>query len=589
MAEKTTKRRLAAVLVADVVGYSKLMAADEMGTLAALKERRSGVVEPVVKAHGGRVVKFMGDGVLVEFASAVNAVKAALELQEKFAAANETVGESRRIALRIGINLGDVIDEGSDIYGDGVNIAARLEGLAEPGGICLSGQVHDVVRGKISASFVDLGDQSLKNIETAVRTYRIGPAAAGEPLSSGNSILKREERASIAVLPFDNMSADPEQTYFSDGITEDIITNLSRYRELLVIARNSSFQFRGKSADVRDIGRKLGVQYIVEGSVRRAGSQIRVTAQLIEAGTSTHVWAERYDRELQDIFAIQDEITQMVTARISRQLKESIVHRTRNRPTSNLSAYEAFLKAQQLRGRYDMHLLCRELALRAVELDPNFAAARAILGISAVNQSFFSDDKSHLVRGVELAKEAIALDSSEPLAHAAAGLSYMHLRRYREARTHLDESLSLNPNDTLTKGLLAFLNGYTRRYNEALSEVDEALRRDPYAADWFWDGKGTILMASGRPREALVSFERMKYVPPWVLANHVVCHVELENLNEAAAIYRQIGNDHASWLNGNRLSNPAIIFSSFEHQDDIDRFVSALRRAAELAKEADQS
>ncbi|MFO1120891.1 MAG: tetratricopeptide repeat protein [Hyphomicrobiales bacterium] len=585
MADNDQERRLAAILAADVVGYSRLMGEDEAGTLTAVRKLRTELIEPRITEHRGRLFKAMGDGFLAEFPSVVNAVACAAAIQKAVAASNAERAHDRQMTFRIGVHLGDVIAEGGDIFGDGVNVAARIEALAEPGGLVISAMVHDNIGSRLDLGFEDIGEQTLKNIAKPIRVYRLAAA----PQSKGFARQPETSKPSIAVLPFDNMSADPEQIYFSDGITEDIITNLSKYRELLVIARNSAFQFRGKGNDVRDIGHKLGVQYIVQGSVRRAGGQIRVTAQLIEAETSTHVWAERYDRELKDIFAIQDEITQMVTSRVSRQLRESIIHRARNRPTKNLSAYEMFLKAERLRGRYDMHVLSGEFALRAVELDPDFAAARAILSISTVNKFFFDDDKAHLVRGLKLAKEAIALDSSEPLAHAAAGLSLMHLRRYREARSHLDESLSLNPNDTLTKGLLAFLNGYTRRYDEALYEIDEALRRDPYAADWFWDGKGTILMASGRPREALASFEKMKYVPPWVLANHVVCHVELENFSEAADVYRQLKNDHGRWFQASLLSNPAIIFSSFEYQDDIDRFVSALRRAAELTEEADKS
>lgn len=572
-------------MAADVVGYSRLMGEDETGTLTAVRKLRAELIEPRITEHKGRLFKAMGDGFLAEFPSVVNAVACAVAIQKAMASRNADMPEDRRMDLRIGVHLGDVIVEGGDVFGDGVNIAARIESLAPSGGLAISAMVQDNIGSRLDLHFEDMGEQILKNIARPLRVYRLAATPRSQEFARQPDISK----PSIAVLPFDNMSANPEQIYFSDGITEDIITNLSKYRELLVIARNSAFQFRGKSIDARDIGRKLGVQYIVEGSVRRAGGQIRVTAQLIEAETSIHIWAERYDRELQDIFAIQDEITQMVTSRVSRQLRESIIHRARNRPTNNLSAYEAFLKAERLRGRYDMHLLSGEFALRAVELDPGFAAARAILSISTVNKFFFDDDKAHLARGLELAKEAIALDSSEPLAHAASGLSLMHLRRYREARTHLDESLSLNPNDTLTRGLLAFLNGYTRRYDEALHAIDEALRRDPYAADWFWDGKGTILMACGRPREALASFERMKYVPPWVLASNVVCHMELENFSEAEAVYRQLRKEHGSWCKSSLLSNPAVIFSSFEYQDDIDRFASALRSAAGLTEEADQS
>lgn len=301
MAEDLIKRRLAAIVVADVVGYSRLMEADEAGTFAALKERRKGVLEPVVKAHGGRIVKVMGDGVLVEFGSAVSAVQGALKLQKKMAEVNEGLPEARRIVLRIGINLGDVIGEGSDIYGENVNTAARLESRAEPGGICVSYSVYEQAAKKIECLFEELGERHLKNIEAPVRAYFVRPAA---PESTPAAIAS--QRPSIAVLPFDNISGDPAQEYFSDGITEDISTELSRFRELIVIARNSSFTFKGKTVDIKEVGRKLGVRFAVEGSVRRAGNRVRVSAQLIETSSGNHLWADRYDRNIEDIFAVQD-------------------------------------------------------------------------------------------------------------------------------------------------------------------------------------------------------------------------------------------------------------------------------------------
>ena len=341
MAEKRPQRRLAAILAADVVGYSRLMGHDETGTLSALKARRRDVLAPVVAQHGGRVVKLMGDGVLVEFASAVDAVQCAVELQKGFAGANEGVPETSRIVLRIGINLGDVIVEGSDLYGDGVNVAARLEGLAEPGGIYISATVHDHVIGKLAQPFEDLGEHTLKNIAKPVRVYRAGTGGNGNPRALTPGATK--EKPSVAVLPFVNMSGDPQQEYFSDGITEDIITELSRFRQLLVIARNSSFVFKGKPVDVGEIGRKLGVQYLVEGSIRKSADRIRITAQLINTVDGTHVWADRYDRELKNLFSVQDEVTHTVAATLIGRIEADARGQLKRKPTDNLTAMTAIL------------------------------------------------------------------------------------------------------------------------------------------------------------------------------------------------------------------------------------------------------
>src|SRR5882724_1906419 len=332
------ERRLAAILAADVVGYSRLMEQNEAGTLAALKERRKGILQPLVAGYGGRVVKIMGDGALVEFASAVNAVACAIELQKHMASAYFSLPDDRHIVLRIGINLGDVIVEGSDLYGDGVNIAARLEALAEPGTIFVAESVFSHVRGKVSFGFDDLGEQTLKNIAEPVRVYRkisVAPSAAVSV--SGKSAAA--PKPSIAVLPFTNLNGDATQQYLSDGITEDIITELSRYRELLVIARNSSFQYRDKSLDMKRVGRELGVEYLVEGSLRKAGNRLRITAQLIEAASGNHLWAEKYDRDIEDVFAIQDEVTKTVAATLVGRVSQSGAESARRKPTSQWAAY----------------------------------------------------------------------------------------------------------------------------------------------------------------------------------------------------------------------------------------------------------
>jgi TolB-like protein len=306
MPEERFQRRLAAILAADVVGYTRLMSQDEAGTLSALRDRRKNVLEPLVAQHQGRVFKVIGDGVLIEFGSAVNAVECAVELQHRMSAANDDLPESRRIVLRIAVNLGDVIVEGGDLYGDGVNVAARLEKLAEPGQVLVSGMAFEYVRNKVTVRFEDLGARTLKNIAEPVRVYQV----AGMPRMPVASAETASDKPSIAVLPFVNRSGEPEQDYFAEGITEDIITELSRFRSLLVISWPSSFVYKGRSVSVQTVGRELGVDYVVEGSVRRAGDRVRVTVQLIAAESGTQLWSERYDRNLEDIFGVQDEVTQ---------------------------------------------------------------------------------------------------------------------------------------------------------------------------------------------------------------------------------------------------------------------------------------
>jgi TolB-like protein len=369
------ERRLAAILAADVVEYSRLMERDEAGTMAALKSVRTGILQPALTRHRGRLVKLMGDGVLVEFASAVNAVSCAVELQEAMAAASRDIPEDRRIVLRVGINLGDVMVEGSDLYGDGVNIAARLESLADPGSVYLSQTVHGQVRGKVQYEFEDLGVRHLKNIEEPLRVYRIQP---GSGAATPHPVRPPTSKPSIAVLPFTNMSGDPEQQYFSDGITEDIITEIARYRSLLVIARNSCFQFRGPSVDIAAVRRALGVRYVVEGSVRKAGDRVRVTAQLIDALTQSHLWAERYDRDIRDIFAVQDEVARAIAATLEGRILASGAEQVRRKPTKDWVAYDYFLQGRDADYRYDVTGSIASFE-RAVELDPEYVHAHAWL------------------------------------------------------------------------------------------------------------------------------------------------------------------------------------------------------------------
>jgi adenylate cyclase len=366
MAERV-QRRLAAILAADVVGYSRLMEQDEAGTLALLKARRKAVLEPLVRQQEGRIFKVAGDGVLVEFASAVNAVQCAVELQNSMAGANSDLPEDRHVVLRIGIHLGDVMVEGGDLYGDGVNIAARLEAIAEPGAVCLSEDAYRQVRSKLMISFDDLGARTLKNISEPIRAYRVAgvvAASTGEPRHATG-------KPSIAVLPFTNMSGDADQQYFSDGITEDIITELSRFHELSVLARNTSFQFRGQAVDVRSVGRELGAHYVVEGSIRKLGPRIRITVQLIDVESGNHLWAERYDRDEQEMFAVQDDIVRSLVGTLFGRLEAIGAERSRRKTPASMLAYDYLAIAQPI-GDLAAEAEARHCLEKAIELDPSY-------------------------------------------------------------------------------------------------------------------------------------------------------------------------------------------------------------------------
>lgn len=357
MASDQVKRKLAAILAADIAGYSRLMGADEADTLTRLKEYRRELIDPKNKQYRGRVVKTTGDGILIEFSSVVDAVSCSIEVQQGMRERNADVPPEKRIEFRIGINLGDVIIEGRDLYGDGVNIAARLEGLAEPGGICISQTVLNHARGKIAFNVEDMGDQALKNIVKPVHVYRVVLTSGGEPRISRSPepALALPDRPSIAVLPFQNMSCDPEQDYFTDGMVEEIITGLSHMHWLFVIARNSSFAYKGKSADIRQVGRELGVRYVLEGSVRKAANRLRITGQLIDASTGAHLWADRFDGGLEDVFELQDHVTSRVIGAIAPKLEQAEIERAKHKPTDSLDAYDYYL-----RGMASVHRWSKE-------------------------------------------------------------------------------------------------------------------------------------------------------------------------------------------------------------------------------------
>ncbi len=474
------QRRLAAIMSIDVVGYSRLMGEDEAGTLAALTGHREEFINPEIGAHQGRIVKLMGDGALVEFPSVVAAVECAVAIQRGMAERNAEVSEDRRIEFRIGINLGDIIVEGDDIYGDGVNIAARLEALAEPRGICVSATVYELVAGKTDAEFEDLGEHKVKNIAKPVRVWhwRLGEA----PARRSPGVVA--DRPSIAVLPFDNLSGDSEQEYFADGIVEDIITALSKIRWLDVIARNSTFAYKGTSPDVRRVAEELGVRYVIEGSVRRGGNRLRISAQLIDATTGNHVWAERYDRELADIFAVQDEITETIAAAIEPELGTAEGERARRLPPGSLDAWETFQRGLWHTWRFsnDDGIEARRLFRRAIEQDPRFAAAHAyesFVHFREVLLGYADAPDESLGASMAAARRALALDDKDPVAHFALGRVHMLRGEHDASISELETALELNPNFAIAYYGLGMTLSLSNRLEEADEKFEKAMRLSP--------------------------------------------------------------------------------------------------------------
>jgi adenylate cyclase len=494
------ERKLAAILAADVVGYSSLMGKDEGGTLERLKSLRRELVQPKITDHKGRIVKLMGDGLLAEFPSVVEAVQCAIDIQQEVTEREPDISGDQRIRLRMGINLGDIIVEGSDIFGDGVNVAARLEALADPGSICVSGTVFDSVKGKVGLDFEDLGEQQVKNIEDPVRVYRVVLDSAtieGETVGTPNesaAVLEPPDKPSIAVLPFNNMSGDPEQDYFSDGITEDIITELSKFRSLFVIARNSSFAFKGRSVDVREVSGKLGVRYVVEGSVRCAANRLRITAQLIDAASDAHLWAERYDRQLEDIFDVQDEVTRAIVTAIAPELASAERERALRKLPENLDAWDCYQRGlwHLYRYRVEDSTKAQEFFRRAVEFDPNFAPPHAALGYALyyeVIEGLVTASDDWLLRAIEEAKTAVSLDGRDSFGHMVLGRLLLVDGEYDASIAACDTALALNPNDANAHYGQGLTLCFVGRPEAAIPKIDEALRlnpHDPGAWAYLW-------------------------------------------------------------------------------------------------------
>jgi adenylate cyclase len=508
MASTSVTRRLTAILSADVVAYSRLMEVDEADTLARLKSLRRTLIDPCIAAHNGRIVKLMGDCALVEFASVVDAVGCALDIQKQMSDAEPQVPADRRIVFRIGVNLGDIMVDGDDIYGEGVNVAARLQALAKPGGVAVSSTVREHIGGKIALDFEDFGEHTVKNIEKPVRVYmaRLDGASPGiQPV--GATTVGAKERPSIAILPFTNMSADASQDYFCDGITEDIITELARYRSLSVIARNSAFQFRGPAVDLPAVRRILGVRYIVEGSVRRAGPTVRVTAQLIDLATGSHLWADRYDRKIEDVFAVQDEVVHSIVSTLEGRLAAAGAAQVRAKPTGSWAAYDYFLQGRECSMRYRVTEADALLA-RAIELDPSYAQAYAWRASTLVAKYWKDDSQETLRQALICAEKALSLDDSDAWCHEAMGFVALHTRKHALAGMHFEKAMSINPNDVSIIGDYANWLSYMGRFDEAMRYLDLAMQRDPFPPSWIWEIRGTTLLLLQRHDEAISAFQK---------------------------------------------------------------------------------
>jgi adenylate cyclase len=545
------QRRLAAIVSADVVAYTRLMERDEVGTHARLRARFKALVDPKIGEHGGRVVKLMGDGLLAEFPSVVDAVNWAVEVQAKVAELSAAEPDEQRIEYRVGVNLGDVIVDGDDIYGDGVNVAARLQEIAERGGVCISEKVQTEVRGKLNIEFVDGGTQTVKNVRDPIRTYRWSPGqveafGAVTQTHAGES-LALPDKPSIAVLPFENMSGDPEQEFFADGMAEEIITALSRFRWFFVIARNSSFTYKGRAVDVTQVAKELGVRYVLEGSVRKAGNRVRVTAQLIDATTGNHIWAERYDRELDDIFALQDEITETIVISIEPQLGAIERERARRKPPENLDAWGLYQ-----RGLWhlfddvkrDALAEAKRLFRRACELDPGFAAAHAELGfthVAEILRGLTDDPNSSLDQAADAAEKAVALDPGDPVGRVALGRVLIFRHSHERAMAEMEAALALNASfDRGHYGLgLALL--YGGRPEESIPHFERSIRLSPRGPIlWgYWMMLGLAYINLEKYEEAAASFEMAIQQPNaafmvFVLAASTLAH--LDRIDEARTL-----------------------------------------------------
>lgn len=575
-------------MAADVVGYSRLMAIDEGATLAALKLHRSELFDPKITTFNGRVVKLMGDGILAEFSSVVEAVQCAVEIQQKMAERNADVEPGRRLDFRIGINLGDIIVEGDDIYGDGVNVAARLEGLAEPGGICISRAARDQVLDKVPIKFEDLGDQQVKTIPRPIRAFGImlelPSIAAYEQAAEPVPATPVSDLPSIAVLPFTNMSNDPEQEYFSDGITEDIITGLCKNRSFFVISRGTSFSYKGASVDLSQIAQDLGVRYVLEGSVRKAGNRVRISAQLSDAPVNHQVWAERYDHDLEDIFAVQDEITQNIIGSLAPGIMSAEVQRARRKDVGDLESWDLVMRAHWHIRQFtkDDTISARGFLQQALELDSNNAAALSDLAFAAHFEALFgwSDEpkQSFAVVG-DAARRAVTADDQNAMAHTALAIFELFSNRHDDALRRLATACDLDPNHVFARGYLGVAHAFAGDHDAAMPHLEQAVQmspRDPLLVIWHIV-MGWASMAAENYQQA-AEFAKIAIEDNSAFTdNYSVLAASLGQLGESerasAALKQLLQRMPGLSVNDERLKRP------FKRASDKQRFVDGLVKA----------
>ena len=583
MSERT-QRKLAAIVAADVAGYSRLVGADEEGTLRALRAHRAEFIDPLLLEHGGRIANTAGDSLLLEFASVVDAVRCTLAMQRGMAERNNEIDHDKQIRFRAGINVGDVVVEGNDLLGDGVNIAARVEALAEPGGMAISDDAFRQVRDRLDIAWSDGGEHEVKNITRPVKIWRWSPGGQQKDavVEIGEQPLSLPDKPSIAVLPFDNMSNDPEQEYFADGITEDIITSMSKVSSLFVIARNSTFTLKGKPVKVQDVGRDLGVRYVLEGSVRKAGNRVRVTAQLVDALNGQHLWAERYDRDLDDIFALQDELSLKIVTSAAVRLSDQDNRRLTQRRTDNIDAYDHLLRGRDQLTRHTpgANALALDHFERAAVLDPEYAAAYVHLAESHLQQmqlGWSSNPTKQLTQSLEYANHAIAIDDEYGPAHGVLGQIYLWQKNYDGAILEGERRMALNPGDAEGMATLAMTLVFSGEPERALEAMARAMRLDPQYPFWHLHVVGLCNFSLEHFDDAIAAFRRGIIRNPESMPMHLML--------AAATALTDDRHTAASELAESKRLVPDLTISFITEQvpyqrgEDTDRLVAGLKRA----------
>jgi TolB-like protein/class 3 adenylate cyclase len=590
LASKRLDRRLAAVLAADVAGYGRLVSTDEEGTIGQLKAHRALLFDPKLVEHNGRLVKTTGDGLLAEFASVVDAVRCAVEVQRGMVARNAEVPEDKRIEFRIGVHVGDIIIEDDDIFGDGVNVAARLEGLAEPGGICVSARVQEDAEGRLDVGFIDDGERQLKNIARPVRVYWVSLNGARTPTGAGGAAPAAGAGAapdmpSIAVLPFQNMSADPDQDYFADGMVEDIITGLSRYRNIFVIARNSTFTYKGRAVDVKQVGRELGVRYVLEGSVRRAGSRIRITGQLIDAATAAHIWAERFEGEIEDMFDLQDRVAANVVGAIVPQLRQAEIDRAKRKPTESLDAHISYMRGIASFQRWGREAIDEALRLahRAIELDPNYSTPYGLaVSCYVVRKAngWMADPGQEIAETARLTARAAEVGRDDAFALSSSGFAVANILGDLDAGAALiDRALALTPNYSLALVQSGYVRVWLGEPDLAIEQLQQAMRLSPVDSLMFMMQTAMAFahFIAGRYDEAYGWAEKALQRNPFVSP--------ATRIAVASAALLGRSGEAAKYLALLRQLDPGLVVSNLKERvnlrrpDDLARLAEGLRKA----------